>query len=52
MTNAEKFEQIFGIKPDENCCPLACDDDNGGLNCFGCDKRNFFKEIYDESKTM
>ena len=21
MTNAEKYEEVFGIKPDKNCCP-------------------------------
>lgn len=48
MTNAEKFEQVFGIKPDADCCPLDCEANNGGLRCFKCEKRNWFKEEYKE----
>ncbi len=50
MNNAEKFEQVFGMKADENCCPLACEDNDGGLRCFKCGKKNWFKEEYKEQK--
>jgi len=48
MTNAEKFEQVFGVKPDADCCPLFCADNDGFLKCFKCEKKNWFKEEYKE----
>lgn len=26
MTRSEKFKEVFGIKPDEDCCPLDPED--------------------------
>jgi hypothetical protein len=46
MTNAEKFEQVFGVKPDTECCPLECDENDGGMRCCKCEKRQWFKENY------
>ena len=46
MTNAEKFEQVFGVKPDTECCPLECDENDGGMRCCRCEKRQWFKENY------
>ena len=43
MTNAEKFEEVFGVEPDKGCCVLECetmsypceyfDESKGGCTC-------------------
>lgn len=43
MTNAEKFEEVFGVEPDTSCCILMCEtmsypckyleELDGGCNC-------------------
>lgn len=48
MTNAEKFFEVFGLKADPECCPLACADNDGGFKCFECPRRKFFKDEYQE----
>ena len=45
MTNAEKFEEVFGVKPDPECCPLKCSNDNG-MFCFRCTDRDWFKDEF------
>lgn len=50
MTRAEKFREIFGIEADEDCCPLPCVDCRGGLDCFKCPNKNWFKEEYIEQE--
>lgn len=48
MTNAEKFFEVFGVKADPECCPLACADNDGGFKCFECPDKKWFKEEYKE----
>lgn len=50
MTNAEKFEEVFGFKPDPNACVLYVDCKqckyDGYYNC----SYNFWDEEYKENK--
>lgn len=53
MTNAEKYEDVFGFKPDVNCCPApTCEDcpvhDKAQPLCTS----NWWNEEYIERKTI
>lgn len=54
MTNGEKYEEVFGVKPDTYCCPTIecseCPADNWGS--FDCASRwwnSEYKEKEDET---
>lgn len=49
MTNAEKFEEVFGVKPYTNCCPTTecgeCPANNwGGFDCASMWWNSEYKE--------
>lgn len=52
MTNAEKFEETFGFKPDVNCLVLRCPEYSGEKACpyyeedYGCHCEKWWKEAY------
>ena len=50
MTNAEKFEEVFGFEPDPNSCVMY----TGCFNCKYADRNSctydFWDEEYQENK--
>lgn len=58
MTNAEKYQEVFGMKPDtgncptSNCnfCPCASIDDEGCISCIGISVSDFWNSEYKENE--
>lgn len=48
MTNAEKYKEVFGFKPDKGACPAeTCDTCPGHVEQFLC-SCNFWEDEYKE----
>lgn len=56
MTNAQKYEEVFGMKPETSSCPTndckVCPcgiiDNKGGLACFASRTEEWWKSEYKE----
>lgn len=44
-TNEDKFEEVFGCKPNKNTCPVYC---QLGSSCRNCVNDDFWKQEYKE----
>lgn len=55
MTNAEKFEEVFGVEPDTGCCILMCETMSYPCEYFeeldgGCNCNKWWYEQYKEKR--
>lgn len=51
MTNTDKFEKVFGFKPNNNCCPFTADDVCAAQDCCeGCPRDNFWDKEWKDPK--
>ena len=56
MTNAQKYEEVFGMKPDiSNCptddckiCPCGIKDQHDGIACFASRTNDWWNSEYKE----